>query len=144
MAEVNSRKAALIAEIEISRAEMRQAVRLCEASLNPVEVVRANVKKKPALWISGAALVGVALSRLLRPGSKGVPVPVRQGGEKSLGSEGGGGRLFRSGGWVGSLCSFAFELMRPAIADWAAEQISNLVKKAEVQMPRSGQRAGTE
>ena len=144
MAEVNSRKAALIAEIEISRAEMRQGVRRCEASLNPVEVVRASVKQNPVAWLSGAALVGLALSRLVGPLRATPPAGGRQGGGNAAEGPGAGGRMFRSGGVLASLCSFGFELVRPVITDWATEQISNLVKKAEVRLPKGTPRGGME
>jgi hypothetical protein len=144
MAEVNSRKAALIAEIEFSRAEMRQSVRRCEASLNPVEVVRASVKQNPVAWLSGAALVGLALSRLAGTLRGSAPTGGRRGGGNAADGPGDGGRMFRGGGVLASLCSFGFELVRPMVTDWATEQISNLVKKAEVRLSKGTLRGGVE
>jgi hypothetical protein len=129
MVEIESRKAALIAEIEISRGEMRNALRRCEANLDPGVVVRRCVRKAPAWWLSGAALVGIALSRVVRFG---VEAPPEASPRKRSADWGRLGEIFsgkkKSGGgaWMASLFRIAFELVKPLIASWFTEKLSSL------------------
>jgi hypothetical protein len=131
MAEIDSRKAALIAEMEVSRGEIRGALRRCESNLNPAEVMRRSVRSSPGAWLSAAALLGLALSQVVRLGSR-----RSAGGESGarrredwLGpGAGGGAKDSKGGGWMLSLGRLAFDLLKPTIADWATEQLSNLAR----------------
>jgi hypothetical protein len=131
MVETESRKAALIAEIEVSRGELRRALLQCEANLEPALLVRNQVRKAPALWLSGAALTGLALSKLV-PGRR----DSRHRGFAAAGGAGfespgefpNGGKKQTAGGWFGSVCRVAFDLFRPVIADWANQQLAGLAR----------------
>jgi hypothetical protein len=129
MVEIESRKAALIAEIEISRGEMRNALRCCEANLDPGVVVRRCVRKAPAWWLSGAALVGIALSQVLRFGGKAPPEARRRERSEDWGQRGdffSGEKKSRGMVWMASLCRMAFDLLKPLIASWVTEKLSSL------------------
>ncbi len=129
MVEIESRKAALIAEIEISRGEMRNALRRCEANLDPGMVLRRCVRKAPAWWLSGAALVGIALSQVVRFGVKAPPEASPKGRSEDWGRPGeffSGGKKSRGKAWMVSLCRMAFDLLKPLIAGWVTEKLSSL------------------
>jgi hypothetical protein len=129
MVEIDSRKAALIAEIEISRGEMRNALRRCEANLDPGVVLRRCVRKAPAWWLSGAALVGIALSQVVRFG---VRAPLEASPKGRSEDWGGPGEFFsrakksRGKVWMASLFRMAFDLFKPLIAGWVTEKLSSL------------------
>jgi hypothetical protein len=131
MVETESRKAALIAEIEVSRREMRGALLQCEANLEPALLVRNQVRKAPALWLSGAALVGLALSKLVsgrRDSWHTGSAPVRGGGCDSLGEFRSAEKKKPAAGWFGSVLRVAFDLFRPLLADWANQKVAALAK----------------
>jgi hypothetical protein len=133
MVETESRKAALIAEIEVSRGELRRALQKCEANLDPVLVVRDRVRKAPGLWLSGAALFGVALSKLVsgRRGSGRAGYAAGGGGGGGIDSFGGGwngGGKPVGSGWFGSVCRVAFDLFRPLLAEWVNNRLATLAR----------------
>jgi hypothetical protein len=121
MVEIDRRKAALIAELEISRGEIRRSVRACEDSLDLVSQVRRNVRSNLKLWLPGAVLGGWVASKLLtvrlgrspRP-SRPLETPAARG---------------RSGGWLVSLLRVGFDLVRPTLlemaTDWLARKYSS-------------------
>jgi hypothetical protein len=131
MVEIDSRKASLIAELEVSRGEMRGALRQCEANLNPVAVLRRSVRNHSAAWLSTAALAGLVLSqlvrlRLSRPSTEGP-----RGRREDLGATGGlGAGAGRSSGrgWIVSLGRLAFDLFKPALVEWANERLAGLAR----------------
>ena len=127
MAEIDSRKAALIAEMEVSRGEIRGALRRCESDLNPAEIVRRSVRSNSGAWLSAAALFGLALSQVVRLRLGRSPRARRedwQGHGAALGTTSGP----RGGGWMLALGRVAFDLLKPTVADWAAEWLSNLAR----------------
>ena len=65
MAEIDRRKASLIAELEISRSEMRSALAQCEESLDVVAQVRRNVRENKIAWLAGAVVLGYVASKVL-------------------------------------------------------------------------------
>jgi hypothetical protein len=69
MVEIDNRKAKLIAELEVSRGEIRGAFRHCEAQLDIPSRLRRSVRGRPLLWLSSASLVGWLVSKLLLAGS---------------------------------------------------------------------------
>jgi hypothetical protein len=129
MAEIDSRKASLIAEIEVSRGELRKALQQCEASLNPAAILRKSVREHSLAWLSSSALAGLVLSQILRlrlgrPSPPKAAPPPEDAGAPWTGNAGGP----RGRGWVSGLGRFAFDLLRPVLADWAAEQLAHLVR----------------
>jgi hypothetical protein len=138
MAEIDSRKASLIAEIEVSRFEMRRALRQCEANLNPVAVVRRSVVNNSAAWLSSAALLGLALSQLVRLGlirsSSGSPGATRERWE-TTGEGRNAGKRPRLGNWVISLGGLAYDLIKPALVEWAVARLSGLAQGKRVTGP---------
>jgi len=132
MAEIDRRKASLIAEIEVSRGEMRRALQWCEASLNPAEIVRKSVKARPAVWTVAAAVSGLALSRLLRfgvggGGSRGTRAaktdqaePLSVGDSPTVLGRLFGTRMLMTAGRV------VLDLARPALLEWATAQVAKM------------------
>ena len=131
MAEIDSRKAALIAELEVSRGEFRGALRRCESNLNPAELARRSVRNSPGAWLSAAALAGLALSQLVRWRSgrsvREHPETPRREAWPGPGA-GVGTRGSTWIGWMLSLGRLAFDLLKPMLADWATERLSNLAR----------------
>ena len=130
MVEIDSRKASLIAEIEVSRGEMRGALRRCEASLNPVTVLRRNIRSNAAAWLSTAALAGLALSQIVRLRLRRGPAPSKYLAEPwaETGRQRSHGSGNKGGGWILWVGRVAFDLLRPALLEWATEQLSNLAR----------------
>lgn len=121
MVEIDRRKAALIAELEISRGEIRRSVRACEENLNLVSVLRRNVRGNLKFWLPGAALGGWVASKIVslqlrRPRSV---REVRSTGPSEAG---------RSVGWVVALLKMAVDLLRPTLlamaTEWLARKVS--------------------
>jgi hypothetical protein len=131
MVEIESRKAALIAEIEVSRGEMRCAVRRCEANLDPAVLVRKSIRKSPVQWLSSAVLVGLALSQFVRPGGRdalsGTAVP---GGKNASPSDDFTRREKRhtSSGLFLAMGRLGFDLLKPLITDWVTDKLSHMAK----------------
>jgi hypothetical protein len=67
MAEVDRRKAELIAELEVSRGEMRTAMRRLERSADVIERIRRHVGQNIGGWILGGFASGFVLARWVRP-----------------------------------------------------------------------------
>jgi hypothetical protein len=65
MVEIDNRKATLIAELEVSRGEIRHAFRSCEYQLDLASRLRQSVRSNPVTWLSSAALSGWLLSKIL-------------------------------------------------------------------------------
>ena len=134
MVEIDSRKAALIAEIEVSRSEMRGALRRCEANLNPAEVFRRSVRSNSGAWLSAAALVGLALSQIVRLRLSRPSGEEQRTGRRGWDSAGapwvGGGK---AGGrsWLLALGRLALDLVKPVFAEWVAERLASLARAKE-------------
>jgi hypothetical protein len=144
MAEIDSRKAALIAEMEVSRGELRGALRRCESNLNPAEALRRSIRNSSGAWLSAAALLGLALSQVVRLRFS-RPPGARPEDWQGRGAALGIGSAPRGGGWMLSLGRVAFDLLKPTFADWAAEWLSNFARtKAFTGEPheRNGVRGG--
>jgi hypothetical protein len=144
MAEIDSRKASLIAEIEVSRFEIRSAVRQCEANLNPVAVLRRSVVNNSAAWLSSAALLGLVVSRIVcrgrRSSSFGDPGASQEGWETTRPGSHAGTRP-RARSWVVSLGGLAYDLLKPALIDWATAMLTSLARNTRItghQQKRNG------
>jgi len=127
MVEIDNRKAALIAELEISRGEMRKAVRDCEESLDLVSHVRRSVASNLKYWLPGAALGGWVLSRLFRAGlssSLSASLASRTGGTNTAPARSSVGGAASSAGWILAMAKIGFEVLRPQLADIASEWIA--------------------
>jgi len=119
MVEIDNRKAALIAELEITRGEMRKAVRDCEESLDLVSHVRRSVASNLKYWLPGAALGGWVLSKLFR-----ASLSARTGGANASPPRASVGGGASSAGWILGLAKIGFEVLRPQLADIASEWIA--------------------
>jgi hypothetical protein len=121
MVEIDRRKAALIAELEISRGEIRRSMRACEENLNLVSVLRRNVRGNLKFWLPGAALGGWVVSKLVRLQLR-RPRSVREVRSASASDAG------RSGGWLVGLLKMAVDLLRPTLlamaTEWLARKVS--------------------
>ena len=119
MVEIDRRKAALVAELEVSRGEIRKSLRGCEAELNPASVLRRSVQNNMKVWLPGALVAGVVLSQLVRIRLN-RPSPSNVGQEKDL-----EGKFRRASfGWATGLAKVAFDLARPSLIDWVSELLS--------------------
>lgn len=116
MVEIDRRKAALIAELEISRGEIRSSIRACEDSLDLLSLVRRNVRSNLKFWLPGAALGGWVASKLLTVRLGRTPRP-----REPFQSRAGGPS---SGSWLGSLLKVGFDLMRPTLLEMATEWLT--------------------
>ena len=145
MAEIDRRKAELIAELEVSRGEMRTAMRRVELSADVLERVRHHVGQHIGGWILGGLASGFLLARLslprrqpaqTRPASVNTPeysqstsdsaeffgqseVSDRRSGPKS---DSGGVKTF-----LFSAARFAFDLARPKLTEWAGAKLGELL-----------------
>jgi hypothetical protein len=117
MAEIDSRKAALIAEIEISRSEIRSAARRIRESANFVERTRSHIGKNFGSWLVGSALGGFVVSQIFRLTKR----PAKTVAPPAGGAQGPG---WASSGMVLALLKLAFELVRPSLLHWVSSRIA--------------------
>jgi hypothetical protein len=129
MVEIDSRKASLIAEIEVSRAELRGAFRRCEANLNLASVVRRSVRRNSGAWLSASALLGLALSQIVhrKPPRTSREALSARPSDRGVAIETAGGRG-AARNWLVFVSRLAFDFVKPVIVDWATEQISSLAR----------------
>lgn len=123
MVEIDRRKAALIAELEVSRGELRGALRGCESALNPANLLRRSVKDHSALWLSGATVLGVVFSRILA-GSGRSHAPPPSSSPSAAGAK----------GWIPdmrpwSLLKLALDFVRPTLVEWIASFLTRQIQK---------------
>ena len=124
MVEIDNRKATLIGELEVSRAEIRNAFRSVEAQLDVASRLRANVRKNTGLWLSFAAAGGWLISkafiaRFARPVPEAIPTTVST---KDHGDPPVGGRRI-----LPSLLRMGFDLAKPALLDWLVNGVSSFL-----------------
>ena len=130
MVEIDNRKATLMAELEVSRGEIRHAFRSCEYQLDLAARVRHSVRSNPVTWLSGAALSGWLVSQILalrlgRPNQN-----VSHASPNSAGSAGNASSTrsnVSSPGLVSALFKMGFELAKPALLEWIATRVTSLV-----------------
>ena len=126
MAEIDRRKASLIAELEISRSEMRSALAQCEESLDVVAQLRRNVRQNKIAWLAGAVVLGYIASRVLGRGSGSAGRSASDSNDSSaaLGAD----RPGRSTK-VWDAASFVFDLAKPTLFAWASARLPDLLSR---------------
>lgn len=119
-------KARLIAEIAAARAEVTEAGQALENAgtalkekFNLPRRAGSSYRKHPALWLAGASLVGLLLSRL--PARKKVVYVERDSGKK-LGLEG-------KAGWLWGAAKLGFTLAKPLLSGLATQHLASLVQR---------------
>ncbi len=123
MVEIDNRKATLIAELEVSRSEIRNAFRSCEYQLDLAARVRQSVRDNPVTWLSGAALGGWLLSKILalrlgHPAQSVVQSSVNGNSSTSP---------TQQAGLFSKLFKVGFELAKPALLEWITSRVTSLV-----------------
>jgi hypothetical protein len=127
MVEIDNRKATLIAELEVSRGEIRHAFRSCEYQLDLAARVRHSVRSSPVTWLSGAALSGWLVSQILAL-RLGRPSPnVSQANAGSAGNASNARSKVTAPSLVSALFKMGFELAKPALLEWIATRVTSLV-----------------
>lgn len=138
MVEIDRRKAALIAELEISRGEIRRSLRACEENLDVVSVLRRSVRSNLQFWLPGAALGGWVVSKLLTL-QMSRPQKAREFVGKAREPAG------ESRGWFMALLKVGLDLLRPTLVsvgtEWLARKASEFSHAAEGQPPSPPARA---
>lgn len=112
MAEINGRKAALVAELDICRTEVRSALTSCRQSLDVSQRLRQSLREHPLVWGAAAAAGGMALMLFLkgrsRRGAAEEPPPEAKTGLAGLLAS----RTFSV------LVDLATDMARPALLTW--------------------------
>jgi len=124
MVEIDNRKATLIAELEVSRGEIRHAFRSCEYQLDLASRLRQSVRSNPVTWLSSAALSGWLLSKILalRLG-RSAPSVIHP----SNGSTSNTRSAIGKAGLFSTLFKMGFELAKPALLEWITLRVTSLV-----------------
>jgi hypothetical protein len=124
MAQIDGRKAALIAELDMCRGEMRSALEGCGRSLNLAERLRQSFRTHSVGWCAAAAAGGVGLAllitRRLRGGSRrdATPPPAPDGGARvSLGES-------LAAKSLSLLLGLATDMVRPVLMTWLGSLLS--------------------
>lgn len=135
MAEIDRRKAALIAELEISRGEIRSATRACEESFNIVSILRRNVVNHAKVWLPSAVLGGWVLSKLLgsRRGSGGTAPKASR--EERSSSKAGMWALLAAAGKIS--LDFARPALIEMVTDWLHRTDFSFISKSRKTPPSS-------
>jgi DNA-binding transcriptional MocR family regulator len=124
MVEIDNRKATLIAELEVSRGEIRHAFRSCEYQLDLAARVRHSVRSSPVTWLSGAALSGWLVSQILAL-RLGRPSP--NVSQANAGNASNARSNVTAPSLVSALFKMGFELAKPALLEWIATRVTSLV-----------------
>lgn len=138
MAEIDRHKASLIAELEISRSEMRSALAQCEESLDVVAQLRRNVRENKIAWLAGAVVFGYIASRVV---SRSLGAAAARSLSGSIGSSDptgatGADRPNRSTR-VWDAASFVFDLAKPTLFAWASARLPDLLSRAASRASRA-------
>jgi hypothetical protein len=127
MVEIDNRKATLIAELEVSRGEIRHAFRSCEYQLDLAARVRHSVRSNPVIWLSGAALSGWLVSQILALRLGRQSPNVSQARASSTGHASNARSNVTAPSLVSALFKMGFELAKPALLEWIATRVTSLV-----------------
>jgi len=125
MAQIEDRKAALIAQLERSRAEMSAHRRGAGAQAHLGDKVRHSFGRQRAGWLGGAALLGLILSKL-PPRTKKVPA-LKWGGRAPADAVLATGK---AGVFVGAL-KLVLDLLKPLLIAWATKRIGDVAQSAK-------------
>ncbi len=107
MVEIDRHKASLIAELEVSRSEVRNALARCEESLDIVSQLRRNVQENKVAWAAGAGILGANA----------------KGGSKSTAGTSAGTGENRAL----NIAAFLFDLAKPTLLAWVGARLSTLL-----------------
>jgi hypothetical protein len=110
------RKAELIAELARARARLTANAQGLRTELDFPTKARRAFTRHPAVWIGGAALLGLLVAKLPARRKKGVVK--RKGAEPVLEKAGQAGLL------LGAL-KIAFDFARPALLKWATQRATD-------------------
>ena len=124
MVEIDRHKASLIAEIEVSRSEVRNALARCEESLDVVSQLRRNVQENKVAWAAGAGILGFIASRILL---RGIGRGANTRGAHSKSVE--GTSASRGGNRALNVAAFFFDLAKPTLLAWAGARLSTLLSE---------------
>jgi hypothetical protein len=127
MVEIDNRKATLIAELEVSRGEIRHAFRSCEYQLDLAARVRHSVRSNPVTWLSGAALSGWLVSQILALRLGRPSLNVSQASASSARNASNARSKVTAPSLVSALFKMGFELAKPALLEWIATRVTSLV-----------------
>lgn len=134
MAEIDRRKAALIAEIEISRLEIRSATRRVERSADLMERARRSMGRHIGSWLIGGLTSGFLLSVLIARKNASPDATVEPSIPKTR-QEPKSNSLISSS-LVLSVAKFAFEFARPKLVDWINTKLSERINSMRVARPQ--------
>lgn len=142
MAEINRHKASLIAELEVSRSEMRSALAQCEESLDVVAQLRRNVRQNKIAWLAGAVVFGYIASRVLSRSLGGATARSTARSTNDSTGATGSDRTNRSTR-VWDAASLVFDLAKPTLFAWASARLPDLLSRAASRAPRASAPAQT-
>ncbi|MEI9896380.1 MAG: hypothetical protein WDN28_21590 [Chthoniobacter sp.] len=114
----DERKAELIATLAQSRTHITGNVRALGRDLDFVSRVRRAFKMHPAVWIGGAVLIGLVISRL--PLGRKTPAAAPR---KSKHAESTTEKVEKAGLLLGAL-KIAFDIARPTLMGWATRRVA--------------------
>lgn len=121
MVEIDRHKASLIAELEVSRSEVRNALARCEESLDIVSQLRRNVQENKVAWAAGAGILGFVASRVLLH-SLGRGASAKGGSKSPAGTSAGAGENRAL-----NIAAFLFDLAKPTLLAWVGARLSTLL-----------------
>jgi hypothetical protein len=118
MAQMHGRKAALIAELEMCRAELRTSLVACGQSLNVVQRVRESFRTHAMEWCTAGAVCGLAAVFLVTKRIRRPRAPrVEKHGNPTL-----GGTLLSKVFGLG--LGLASDLLRPVLSAWVSSMVT--------------------
>ena len=112
----DERKTELIAELARTRSEITDQVHRVGRDLDVATRARRAFARHPAVWIGGAALLGLFLARL--PLRRKKAAPSRRRAEEPVIEKAG-----KAGLVLGAL-KIAFDIARPALTTWATRRFA--------------------
>ncbi len=122
----NHDKAELIAELARARARLTDSTLALRRDLDFSTRARKAFKSSPLPWLGGAAVVGLAVSRLFGRSKKVVPVFPKK--DQTLEKAGKAGLV------LGAL-KIAFDFARPMLVKWATQRFSDYFATTHSQQP---------
>ena len=141
MAEIDRRKASLIAELEISRSEMRSALAQCEESLDVVAQVRRNVRENKIAWLAGAVVLGYIASKVLGRTLGGAAArsstDAIDSSDLSDTAAATGSDSSRRSARVWDAATFVFDLAKPTLFAWASARLPDLLSRVASRAPQA-------
>ena len=114
----DERKAELTATLALSRARISTNVHALGHDLDFVTRTRRAFTRHPAVWIGGAVLIGLLISRLPLGRKKAVPASRSKKAEPTV------EKVEKAGLLLGAL-KIAFDIARPTIMGWATRRVAD-------------------